>query len=60
MSIIVFLVSKLRNSGVQLNFNFTFDIKSQKAGTWDNTCTPGKSFTNTSYLTAMRCDKKSK
>lgn len=30
MSIIVFLVSKLRNSGVQLNFNFTFDIKSQK------------------------------
>ena len=30
MSIIVFLISKLRNSGVQLNFNFTFDIKSQK------------------------------
>ena len=30
MSIIVVLVSKLRNSSVQLNFNFAFDIESQK------------------------------
>ena len=40
MSIIVFLVSKLRNSGVQLNFNFTFEIKSQKPehGEHEYTC----------------------